>query len=197
MTVVDASVALVAIEDVRDWMKMEPGDNDAAFVRLINTVSADVVKRCGRIILQQARTDEAYDGDGTDTLLLRHRPVTAVTKLIAQVNGAQLAAGADRDFVWYPNGVVKLLNGNYFPKWPQGVTVSYVAGYAPGSIPHDLKTAILEGIAFRWNTRDKRREGITSVTTADGVTTYTESEYPKNVLATFDRYRRLAVRGYA
>lgn len=196
-TVVDSTVALVTLGDVHDYMALEPGSNDGILMRLINTVSADAMTRCGRAFLQQTRTDEKYDGDGTDTLILRHGPVTAVTKLIAELNGAQLVQGADKDYVFYPNRIVKLVNGGYFPIGRQSVTVSYTAGYSIATVPHDLKTAILEGIAFRWNTRDKRREGITSVTTADGITTYTEKDYPGNVLSTFARYARNSIRGAA
>ena len=195
MTVVDTNVALCTIEDVRDYMAIEPGSNDGILMRLINAVSEDAKTRCGRAFLQETRTDELYDGDGTDTLLLRHGPVTAVSKLIAEFGGAELTEGGDKDFVFYPNRIVKLVNGGIFAIGARNVTVSYTAGYSLATIPQDLKTAILEGISFRWNTRDKRREGISSVTTADGITTYTEKDYPGNVLSTFDRYARRTLRG--
>lgn len=192
-TVIDPAVALVTLEEVRQWMKVEPGDTDAILNLLANSVSADCARYCGREFLNKTRTDQRYDGDGTPMLILPHRPVTAVTKLIAELGGAQLVEGPADDYVWYPNGVVRLITG-YFPIGMKTVTVSYTAGYAQAAIPYDLKVAVLQAVEFAWNTQDKRRAGITSITTADGITTYTEAPYPKSVTAVWNRYRRAAIR---
>jgi uncharacterized phiE125 gp8 family phage protein len=191
---IDAAVAMVTLEDVRSWLKFEPGSNDDVLADIANAVSADCAKVCGRAWLQKVYADALFDGDGTDRLLLPHTPVTAVTKLIPFTGATQLVEGPDKDFVWYPNGKVQLLNG-YFPRAPKGVTVSYAGGYTLALIPHDVRVSVLEAVAFVWNSQDKRREGITSITTADGITTYTEHEYPESVTRKWSRWRKTRIAG--
>lgn len=192
--ILDTAVALVTLEEVRQWMKVEPGDTDAILTQLANAVSADCARYCAREFLEQVHTDELYDGDGTPVLRLRQYPVSAVASLVSDTGGVALTEGPDKDFVWYQNGLVKLIWG-YFPRGLQNVTVTYTAGYQQTALPYDLKMAVLQAVEFAWNTQDKRRAGITSITTADGITTYTEQPYPASVTAIWNRYRRTVIRG--
>lgn len=126
---------------------------DAIVPNIIDAVQAEIERYCSRAFESATYTDEAYHGTGTDTLILRNWPVTAVSavKIVASDGTtttldsgdyrADLSAN-DRghlyrirssDFGWgEPSGAC----------WPEGrlnVKVTYTGGYA--TVPHDVEEA--------------------------------------------------------
>ena len=87
---------------------------------------------------------ESYDGDGTDTLILKHVPVVSVSSL--SVDSVSMSSS---EYKVYTSGYIRLVGstgtslesalgavGSAFPVGPQNITVSYTAEVAqvPGRV---------------------------------------------------------------
>lgn len=127
-------------------------------------------------------TTEMLDTDGSRTLLLSHRHVTAVTEV--KVGGVTLASSA---YEWSPVGVLYRVD----EPWPCGygkVQVTYTHGFA--EVPPDVK-----GICLAYAGRLYRNpEGDMQRRRGDGSTAFASSAdeavgLRKSELATLWRYR--------
>lgn len=98
-------------------------------------------------------TDETYDGNGTDTLVLRHRPVVSVSSV--KISDTALSSSAYKVYDWgirlnnspgvatslpyqllSPDGVTGDLR---FPKGTQNIKVTYTAGRS--TVPKEVEMA--------------------------------------------------------
>jgi uncharacterized phiE125 gp8 family phage protein len=194
MTQIDTTSALVELEEVKAWLDIKASDKDNWFQQLINRVSADCAAYCDRTLISATYTDAEYDGTGSDTLVLPHYPVSAITALKASINGAALTEGREEDFVFDSDtGIVTLIGGT-FSKEKRGVTITYTAGYTLANVPQDLKQAVLEAIAFRYMEMDRKRVGVTSQEAGQQRSYYTTEPYPEHVRQVWDRYTKKDLR---
>lgn len=98
-------------------------------------------------------TDEEYDGDGTDTLMLRHFPVTSVSSL-----SVDDAAVGTSQYKVYSGGFIRLVHskdspildamnfpGATFPFGQKNVKVTYIVGQT--AIPAHVRFCAVQMIA--------------------------------------------------
>lgn len=79
--------ALTTLANAKEHLRITGTDEDSLVTNLINAVSAKVETHCARQFLTRSHS-EWYDGPGTEWLLLRQLPVTAVTLLSVGFLGA-------------------------------------------------------------------------------------------------------------
>jgi len=194
---INALVALVTFEEAREFLDLKNSDRDNVVRRLVNAVSSDCARYCGRELVYKESVIEYHDGDGKDAIIVRRPPIVKVTELIPDVNGSALTEGADDDFViWNAKaGIIKLVNGSIFPIARHGVKITYDGGYSvavdpdASLVPEDLKQSILEGIAFRYLEQEHKRFGVTSQSIGRQITSsYGTEEYGPHVLKVWDSY---------
>ena len=96
---------------------------------------------------EQSISGEVHDGDfGRSIIRLRERPVSAVSSVVE--NGVTLTEGDE--YQWYPDGRVVRVSGDLVRRWQRGpkkISVDYTGGYAPGSIPLDIRNVCARMVA--------------------------------------------------
>lgn len=123
---------------------------DTILATLISAISAYLPQVLNVNILSASYV-EYYDGNGKDELLLRQRPVTAISS-IAWNGETTTAAG---DLILGTSGIVTdgrkaILVNKSFP-YGQRVKIAYTAGYA--TVPLDIKLAVAELVAEEYARR--------------------------------------------
>ncbi len=188
---------LTDVEEAKLFLDLRQSDNDEMIKRIIIGVSEHCEAYCGRSFKSATYTDEIYDGTGTDVLVLKDHPVTAVAKVIAWRDGPELVQGTDYEFD--ADGLIVLIGlvttgtlsqAGKFPRGRRGVTISYTAGYA--TLPGDLLLSLHKAIAFEFRKFDKGSIGVLS----QGLGTESSIEfikamYPPEVIDVWNRYRRI------
>lgn len=140
------------------------GDTDQILGTLITAISAFVPGAISRNILSASYV-ETYQGNGTNQLLLRQRPVTAIS--LVEWQGIRLSQAGDAFAgsagIWTDGRNACLVNYVF----PQGaaVRISYTAGYA--SVPADISLAVAELVAEEY----ARRQHVGENTRSQGAMT--------------------------
>ena len=183
---------LVKIERVKTYLDIANTDTaaDVLLQDLIARISAWVERYCDRTFAKATHTEQ-YDGDGTDTLVVRQWPIISVASLYDdpdRVFGAstQIAAA---DFVLYKNTGIIRLDGLVFSAGIQNVNVTYDAGYT--DIPDDVQQAVVELVADRF--RNKENQGVRSLAIGSYRVDYGDEELPSEIKGVLDGYRRTRV----
>lgn len=141
------SYALITLADVKETLGISSGDSSKnnLIIRKINQATDIIEGWCGldtdHHLAQTTYTDEEYDGTGTLELVLRAKPVTAVSSFQVRSNIENISdwddiASTDY-FINEHSGILEGLNSlaeNY-----NLYRVSYTAGYS--TIPADLAEA--------------------------------------------------------
>lgn len=149
----------------------DPASDDPQMLMLLEAAEASVRRYLNRDLEQQSYT-EYYDGTGRPQLILRQRPVTAVSGVwldnagyygqrAGAFDAATTALTQGTDFIVRPpldqseknNGILEMITPIWFAVegrscWPVGqgnVKVTYTAGYNP--IPLDLQVAVHQAVA--------------------------------------------------
>lgn len=124
------------------------------------------------------------NGDGSDTLLLPHLPVTAVT--VVELEGRTLVQGDDYD--WSQEGILQRVRG----LWPgrlRAVRVVYDHGYT--EVPEDVQAAVIDQAEAGYNTR----RGVQSVSVDGQAVTYGAREAVGVTQTWSDTVARYQLRG--
>lgn len=159
-----------------------PDADDALVSSLITRASARVERYTGRQFVQ-AEVTEAIDG-GFASLLLSHRPVSAVASITDEVTAAAVDPSL---YVLYPDeGRALLLQGIWEPG-PRRWQVVYTPGYA--AVPEDVKEATLMLVAAWYNRPD---QGLTGERIGDYQRT-AEAGMPTSVRELLSPYREVVV----
>jgi hypothetical protein len=145
---------LTTVTSLKSWLKITGSNDDGELGTLIQVASEMIGRFCGRSNLGQVYTyTENYFKHGSYNLnnkpnwdlVLRHYPVTALQVVVmAQV---PLTILTEDTLQSNTSGVYllededpRILKFRYlFPTWP--ITVTYQAGYTPGTIPFSLQQA--------------------------------------------------------
>ena len=130
---------------------------------LIADAQAHIEAEVGRT-LETALRSETFDG-GRVALFLKAWPVTAVTTVTE--DGSALTA--DDDFLWYPNGKLIRVSGDYQVAWRtlkrQAIVVGYTGGFK--SPEHDSQLEHLGSICAEAVARAFRRGAASAAIPAD------------------------------
>jgi uncharacterized phiE125 gp8 family phage protein len=177
---------LTTIANVKAWLPVTAGTDDALLARLVSGVSAWIEEWLGRTIKSTAYT-ETLNGNGKNVLALLRYPVTAVASVT--IDGVAIPA---RAFVggagYYFDANYLYLDGYSFTKNSrQNVVVAYTAGFA--TTPLDLEQAAIELCALRYKDRD--RIGVTSKSIGPEHVTFFAKDFPDDVANVLWSYKRV------
>jgi hypothetical protein len=111
-------------------------------------------------------TDERYDGNGRERMVLNQYPVVVLSSVVFLSGSHCTNEAVDLSAFWLDasKGVLVLLQGccqDCFPEGVRNVSVTYSAGYA--SIPNTIKEAILKAAALEAITATPSRHQIDGV----------------------------------
>lgn len=182
--------ALCTLRDVKEFLGIKGSDSDGTITSLINRVSSDCQDRFCRRKFLKATYDEKYDGDGTQVLYLRNRPIASVSTLVVAENGSDISAQTEEYYVYPEAGKIRLRH-LVFEEGYQNVHVVYDAGYdGLANLPETLRLSVIEAVAFRYEEADKRRVGVASVSMGDQRQDYITDEYPSHVIEVWQSFAR-------
>lgn len=186
---------LTTLADVKAWAKISNTTDDQLLQRLITAASTGIVNVLNRGDIFSRQYIERYDGNGSQRLMLRQWPVTALSAL--SIDGVSIAAQTS-----YPLGTGYLLTpwdgigsgspcfldvfGYAFNKGRQNISVTYTAGYQTSAIPDDLAQACIELVALRYKERD--RIGLASLAVGGETTSYIQKDVRAFVEARLQSY---------
>ena len=174
-------MALTTLADLKTYLGISDSSEDALLNLLIADADAAILGYIGRTI-EQATLTEYYSGDGTQMLVLKQRPVTAVTSVHVDQSGysgqgsgafassTEWTAGEDfyiRTVVENESNTGELVaikgpgtfradgTAQTWGEWPLGtgnIKVVYTAGYS--TVPGDLAAACRILVAWMRASRD-------------------------------------------
>lgn len=178
-------MALATVDQVKQWLGMSGEKDDALLERLVNAASAAIETYLSRTILSASYTETRH-GSGTDALMLRRGPVTAVSALT--IDGISVPASTGPSvYGWVFDEYALYLRGGTFPRGRNNVVVSYTAGYA--AVPADIVDACVQWTGMRYRERD--RIGHASKQLAGEVVSFDLKDMPANVKTVLNQYRRV------
>jgi uncharacterized phiE125 gp8 family phage protein len=178
VTLIDNTIqkALTTLSRAKAFLSISGDSKDTVLTMLINQATGSIETFCKRRLLRQTYTNEIYDGTGSDTIVLRNFPVTAVAKLEVNVSGDASQSWEEIDtnlYVSYEDG--RIVTGGCFKEGPKLYRVTYTAGYlidfsqenvpASHNLPTEIEYACLKMVGAMLNTRSS--EGLDSVKTGD------------------------------
>lgn len=157
------SYALCTVSDVKESLGIASSVTtyDNLITRKINQATLAIENYCGRRFALTTYTDEVYNASGTDQLVLKQRPITALTAYGSRdtpLNDEDWDE-IDTDLYFYDSGA-GLVNGlfNSGHGWSR-YRVTYSAGYA--TIPEDLAEACATLACFYFNNSNATSVGVT------------------------------------
>lgn len=198
MANVDATLALVTLDEAKEYLEVEGDGKDSILGGLVNAVSQTINSYCGRHFIRQSLT-EYYDGpeDDCKLLTLNEYPIGAVTtihddpRIPPVFDTGTLVAVTD----YQVDKAAGLIRRIYLPfcKGIGNVKVVYTGGYLIGSLPADLVLAAKKMLALEYTVKwkDVSRLGVKSISQGDRTTTYIEDAIPKEIVQVLNRYRRV------
>jgi uncharacterized phiE125 gp8 family phage protein len=142
-----AANALTTLAGAKGYLKipLDDTDQDGVIEFLINAVSSQIEAYCKRKLKEQVYTDEEFDGNDFNTLLLPAYPVTAVSSVKID---DEVVVSSEYKVRKSRGALVRLKSC-----WPCGILnlkVSYTAGFA--EIPPDLELACKHTVMFYYKT---------------------------------------------
>lgn len=167
---------LVTLDDFKTHLGITSDDDDTRLSTVLCGIEQSVKGFCRNDILS-AEATEYYDGTGDGELVLKRRPVTAISTVRVDANGAygngSNVFGSTTEWEFgtaytirslsetsrHNDGILKSLKGRApgwaqlpgIGVWPEGVgniKVTYTAGYS--STPDDLALAIFQLASAAW-----------------------------------------------
>lgn len=161
--------ALATIADVEAVSRPVPPGDVVRVTRLIDLVSAHVVRYTGQRFEEETETITAWPHDGV--LRLPQQPVTTVAGVV--MAGATLAPST---YTFTTNGYLYrapamtgwAVNGSdYWPGcgWPSvAFDINYTHGYPVGDYPDDVALVVAETVAGKWQSGASQASRLTSET---------------------------------
>ena len=187
----DTANALEQSSVMMSYLGAAAGEADAVD-SILNAASWEANRITMRNLLSRAYSgtdDEVfYDGDGTQTLQTRQRPIVSVQNLYIDPDrsyGSDTLITASTIIVYKKLGELAL-DGDFFVAGRQSVKLEYTAGYV--SVPWQLRMAVQELVSFWYSRRKNLRVGTRSLSTQGDTTSY-ELGIPEAVMVVLKRYR--------
>ena len=138
---------------IKAWLKVAGTDDDDILDIIGEAVEDRVATFLNRSLIEESYADELIDGSGTNKLVPKHFPVTAVTSIEVydglDNSGTEIwdlwAQNTDYDRLVIPTGgYCILLDGATFPKDYSNIKLNYTAGYDSDSLPQDIYKAMFD-----------------------------------------------------
>lgn len=159
--------ALVTLDDARDYLKREDGEEDVRIVETINRVSAAIETYCRRKLVSRIydSTSEVagheptmlLSGRGDHEVLLREYPLTALAGVVHRYDDGTTTKTLTTTGWRIVPGHALFLPYDAFPIGRRNIEVRCTAGYLAGTHDAELDTlrlAALRWIQIAWQDRD-------------------------------------------
>lgn len=127
--------ALTTVARYKTFAGITDASSDTRIEMLINIVTDYIERYCDRRFLQTAYTNELYDGNGAQQLLLKNYPISSSATFQLDVRDTYLnqanfsLVGATLYHIDYTTGIIEFVGGR-FHETPQQFQITYTAGYA-------------------------------------------------------------------
>lgn len=141
-----ASYALTTLARTKTFLGISGTADNDLLTSLINAATDFIERYCDRRFLKTTYTNEIYDGNGANKLLLKQYPVVSgaaftLEKRDSVDNQSSFSTvDSDKYFVKNNEGIVEFVN-DIFYKYPQHYRITYQAGY-----DYDNAATFLEGV---------------------------------------------------
>ena len=201
------TTALTGLAEVQDYLQLSTGDGEDDLLEMLIEAASDAAIQLIGYDPHLQDYAEWLDGRGSDTIVLRRRPVPTVYALSDA--GDDVGTGSDEysddnDYTWYPEaGIVRKVYG-VFGDRKRAVYCYYQAGLSP--IPDDIQQAICECVQDKY--ADRGTVGVTDDVKSEKVGDYAveyvttgsaatadigEKDFTNRALATLRRYRNTVI----
>jgi len=200
------SYALTSVADVKESLGIASSNtaSDNLITRKINEATVAIENYCGRRFASTTYTNETYSATNIDAIMLKNRPVTALTSLDIRDSGLNYDTWETIDTHLYfcdagsqeaNAGVIKLMF-NARGRWAR-YRVTYTAGYT--TIPSDLAEACATIAAYYVNNADgnanlkKKQEGSRLIEYYEGIKGFNDLIKQLGVDQVLDSYANMPV----
>jgi len=143
MAVDDSTI--VELADMREFLNIPDGQTamDSLLESLLDSFN-DVIEDYLGVTCINTEYTETYDGDGTDTLFLKHYPIASVSSLSVDDE----TVSSDDYSIYKEEGFIRL-DSSIFTKDNQNVSITYTAGHGATrvAVPNPLKLALKTWVA--------------------------------------------------
>lgn len=164
---------------------------DPFLSRLISAASNAILRYIGRAALKSQAYTETRDGHGGSRLTCRNYPVTAVTSVSVDGVAVPASVAGSAGYTFDQDGIN--LIGSVFTQGLSNVSLSYTAGYTPGS-SHELNVleqACLELCAQKWVRRGHVDQS--SVSQNGGSMVFSQRDMPAEVKSLIQSFKSVAL----
>lgn len=168
------SYALTTVARAKTFLGISGSGDDTLIERLVDAVTDFIEGFCDRRFLKTVYSNEVYDGNGSNKMLLKQYPVVSGETFVLErrdafnnrnawsaISSQAYFVKEDRGIIEYVGGYIS--EGGVFIRAPQHYRVSYTAGYAfdnatPGATLEsvgigDLEYAVWKLIGKAYNNR--------------------------------------------
>lgn len=188
-----ASTDLTTLEKVRAYLGLtDDSADDAPLAALIDAASEAIEHHCGRAFALAERT-ELHDGTGTDTLLLRARPVASVASVHddpARGFGPETALDPDRIVIYPGEGVLKRVDG-VFTRGLRNVRVVHTAGYA--TVPPAVEQAANVLVAHFFHRGRQGADALSAESLGTWSVSYDTGDWPHQAKGLLREFRETRI----
>ncbi len=154
-----AITEIVTLANYKDFLKISADTYDTILATLKAEIEDKVRARLNRDIFGQTYTDEYYDGDGTNTLVLKQFPITEVSKIEEywgldannEETWTELTQGIYYQRLLIVDKVKIVLDGYVFARGHQNYKITYTAGYDSTTLPKEIQKICKELMKLYWN----------------------------------------------
>jgi hypothetical protein len=187
-------MALITLASLKDYLSITGTGKDDILNQLLIRVDGLIKKYCNSELEKRTRTDEKYDGDGSDSLLVKNTPIISVTSLyddVDRVYGAstQIAAA---DFYTHDDEGEVILYDTTFSRAKQNIKITYDSGYKAGSRELlSIEQAAVEwaGILFKASTHGDGTLGFGNLSAEGQSITVETGGIPTTVKKVLDLFK--------
>jgi len=195
---IDTTIALISLANAKEHLKITTNIEDGLLGDFVNMVSAMVNSYIGRDLLQGNHT-EYYDGNGEDTLMLKHSPVISVTKIynstVERIFDSTTELDLNLDvYVTKASGIIQIIPAHgrgigAFFNGKANLKVVYVGGYTLATVPYDIQLAVRIWLGTVYMKYYNRRYEYISANTGQNSTTFVDKDMPLDVKRILDSYK--------
>ncbi len=169
---------LISLSEYKAFYGITSTSTDDQINEIIPSVQAEIDNYLGFNTLTTAYS-EVYNGTGNTFFRLKNKPISSLTSIILGYQTLTPVTFASSQFIFdatqaviYPNPAATAPAPNYFPVGNQNIQVNYSAGWAPASVPQDIKRAaamvIRRFLTFTINSLLNNSKTVGDVTIASG-----------------------------
>ncbi len=185
-----AAFAFTTLQAVKNWLQITTSGSEDQLAISIASTTVEMQNYMDRLILKTSHTDERYNGDGQDSLLLNQYPVTITGSNVPVITQDGTVIDADDYVVDGDNGVVQLKSTRFSSSAWKAVGVGYESGFLDG-VPNDINQACVKQVAYEWRLQGDREDLslVSSTVVSVLVDVYRTDRFAQGVQEVLDRYR--------